>query len=450
MKRIGFILVFCTFFASGGFAASRTTTVASTSIRNGTPTQRVRTTDTPKSTSRVAVSKNKTTKRNTAQTGHATTNRNVSARGGAVVARAASATETQIGAEYENCKAAYFSCMDQFCQLKSDEYRRCSCSDRISTLQSAKNNLTQAGEQLNEFNENLEIVGKTAAQAVAMNTASDGELALTRDKSASQALLTAIMNSIRGNDARVENTRLSDLNSIDLSFDTANSFGTTDIGQTIASYNGGALYTAVYPQCRNAVKTNCNNASLQRAVNAYLMAIEQDCNTVQTAIIKKQRETHAAIRESSSLLDLARAENHQNHNSDDIATCIANIETAILSEDACGANYHKCLDNGEYIDVSTGAPIAGVVDFYKLGTMLTFTNGRTNDEQRLAQNPNNRNFVNAFEKRVKKFAEPALDKCYDDADTWQFRHDKRNAGIGCRTNNDIDPKCFNIKQIIMF
>lgn len=417
MKRIGFILVFCTFFASGGFAASRTTTVASTSIRNGTPTQRVRTTDTPKSTSRVAVSKNKTTKRNTAQTGRATTNRNVSARGGAVVARAASATETQIGAEYENCKAAYFSCMDQFCQLKSDEYRRCSCSDRISTLQSAKNNLTQAGEQLNEFNENLEIVGKTAAQAAAMNTASDGELALTRDKSASQALLTAIMNSIRGNDARVENTRLSDLNSIDLSFDTANSFGTTDIGQTIASYNGGALYTAVYPQCRNAVKTNCNNASLQRAVNAYLMAIEQDCNTVQTAIIKKQRETHAAIRESSSLLDLARAENHQNHNSDDIATCIANIETAILSEDACGANYHKCLDNGEYIDVSTGAPIAGVVDFYKLGTMLTFTNGRTNDEQRLAQNPNNRNFVNAFEKRVKKFAEPALDKCYDDADT---------------------------------
>ena len=35
----------------------------------------------------------------------------------------------------------------------------------------------------------------------------------------------------------------------------------------------------------------------------------------------------------------------------------------------------------------------------------------------MAQNPNNRNFVNAFEKRVKKFAEPALDKCYDDAET---------------------------------
>ena len=188
MKRIGFILVFCTFWASGGFAASRTT-VASTSIRNGTPTQRVRTTDTPKSTSRVAISQNKTTKRNLNQTGRAPTNRNVSARGGAVVARVAT-TETQIGTEYENCKTAYFSCMDQFCQLKSDEYRRCSCSDRISSLKSAKNDLAQAGEQLNAFNENLEIVGKTAAQATAMNTASDGELALTRDKSASHALLT--------------------------------------------------------------------------------------------------------------------------------------------------------------------------------------------------------------------------------------------------------------------
>ena len=307
--------------------------------------------------------------------------------------------------------------MDQFCQLKNDEYRRCSCSDRITSLQSARENLTRAGEQLTAFNENLDIVGKTAAQATAMNTASEGELALMRDKSASAALLTAIMNSIRGNDSRVENNKLSDLNSIDLSFDTANSFGTNDVGQTIALYNGRALYSAVYPQCRTAVAKNCNNASLQRAVNAYLMAIEQDCNTVQTAINTKQKETHAAIRESGAMLDMARAENHRIHNSDDIATCIANIESAIISEEVCGKNYHKCLDNGEYIDVSTGAPIAGVVDFYKLGTMLTFSTGRSNADQKLAQNPNNRTFVTNFEKRVKQFAEPALDKCYDDADT---------------------------------
>ena len=416
MTRIGVILVFCAFFTTGGIAASRVQN-ASPTMRTATTTQRVKTkTVTSRPSTRVATQKTSvrtaTPQTNTAS--RATTNRTTTART-ATVARATSDTRT--GAEYEQCKTAYFACMDQFCQLKSDEYRRCSCSDRITSLQSARENLTRAGEQLTAFNENLDIVGKTAAQATAMNTASDGELALMRDKSASAALLTAIMNSIRGDNSRVENNQLSDLNSIDLSFDAANSFGTTGIGQTIASYNGRALYSAVYPQCRTAVAANCNNASLQRAVNAYLMAIEQDCNTVQTAINTKQKETHAAIRESSAMLDMARAENHRAHNSDDIATCIANIESAIISEEVCGKNYHKCLDNGEYIDVSTGAPIAGVVDFYKLGTMLTFSAGRNNAEQKLAQNPNNRTFVTNFEKRVKQFAEPALDKCYDDADT---------------------------------
>ncbi len=416
MTRIGVILVFCAFFTTGGIAASRVQSTSPT-MRAATTTQRVKT-KTVASRPSVRVATQKTSVRaaipqtNTAS--RAKTNRTTTART-ATVARATSDTRT--GAEYEQCKTAYFACMDQFCQLKNDEYRRCSCSDRITSLQSARENLTRAGEQLTAFNENLDIVGKTAAQAAAMNTASDGELALMRDKSASAALLTAIMNSIRGDNSRVENNQLSDLNSIDLSFDAANSFGTSGVGQTIASYNGRALYSAVYPQCRTAVAANCNNASLQRAVNAYLMAIEQDCNTVQTAINTKQKETHAAIRESSSLLDMARAENHRTHNSDDIATCIANIESAIISEEVCGKNYHKCLDNGEYIDVATGAPIAGVVDFYKLGTMLTFSAGRNNAEQKLAQNPNNRTFVTNFEKRVKQFAEPALDKCYDDADT---------------------------------
>lgn len=418
MRRIGIILVFCTFLATGGFAASRVQNTSPTT-RAGTTTQRVKTQSlATRPTTRVATQKttSRTAKNITTNVNRTISNRQntTSARAG-VVARAT--TDTQIGAEYEQCKTAYFACMDQFCQLKNDDYRRCSCSDRITSLQSARDNLVQAGEQLMAFNENLDIVGKTAAQATAMNTASQGELALSGDKSASSALLSAIMDSIRGTSPRVENNLLSSLNSVNMSFDTANSFGTSSVGQTIAAYNGQALYSAVYPQCRDAVSTSCNTASLQRAVNAYLMAIEQDCNTVQTAINAKQKETHAAIRESSAMLDMARAENHQKHNSDNIATCLANVESAILSEEVCGANYHKCLDNGEYINVATGAPIAGVIDFYKLGTMLSFTSGRSNADQKLAQNPNNRTFVTNFEKRVKQFAEPALDKCYDDANT---------------------------------
>ena len=346
-----------------------------------------------------------------------------------IVSRAAdtetiSMSETRVGAEYERCKNTYFSCMDQFCSLKNDDYRRCSCNDRVFKLADKRAVLADAGEQLTIFTENLDVVGMTAAQASAMRNESEGESALTNDNSASKALLQAIMNSIRGEDSNVGG-KFSDLNSITISFDTTNAFGMADIGQAVAAYNGNALYSAVYPQCRDAVRTDCNNASLQRAITAYLMAIEQDCNTVQAAIENTQKQMKAAVREGSAMLDLARVENRKKHNSSDITTCINEVEAAILSEEVCGKNYHKCLDNGQFIDIATGKPIIGVEDFYKLEQLLTFREGVEAADQKLAQQNKNRMFVSNFEKRTKKFAVNALDKCREDADTvWAEYLDK--------------------------
>ncbi|MBP5485668.1 MAG: hypothetical protein J6Y07_03115 [Alphaproteobacteria bacterium] len=345
--------------------------------------------------------------------------------------------ETRTGAEYARCKSAYFQCMDQFCQLKNDDYRRCSCSSRIYDLMSVRQNIINTNSKITEFTENLDAVGLTAAQATAMHTASDGENALTADTSASKALLTAIMNSIRGGDTTVGG-KMSDLNSINLSFDTVNMFGLTDTSQVIASYNGTELYNAVYPSCRSAVADDCNNASLQRAVTAYLMAIEQDCNTVQNALENKQKDLRAAVRESSAMLDLARIENRNKHNSDNMATCIANVESAILSEQVCGSNYHRCLDNGEFIDVTTGAPITGIAHFYELQNMLKFDSGTDAALQKLAQNPDNREFVRNFENKTKKFATDALDKCTEIADSaWAEYLDKALLDIYYAQRNKV-------------
>ena len=314
--------------------------------------------------------------------------------------------------------------MDQFCSLKNDEYRRCSCSSRINDLISMRKSLDDTNAKLSEFTENLDMVGMTAAQATATHTASDGENALTRDVSASKALLTAIMNSIRGEDSTVAG-KWSDLNSINLSFDTTNMFGLNDTAQVVASYNGTELYNAVYPSCRTVVASDCNDASLQRAVTAYLMAIEQDCNTVQAALDGKKKELKTAIREGDAMLDLARIENRKKHNSSDMTTCINKVEAAILSEQVCGANYHKCLDNGEFIDVTTGAPITGVANFNELGKLLKFEYGKDRVDQKLSQNPANQKFLKNFENKTKKFATDALDTCTEIADTvWSEYLDK--------------------------
>ncbi|MBQ3039279.1 MAG: hypothetical protein IJD41_01815 [Alphaproteobacteria bacterium] len=439
MKKVLIFVALCLGLTDGTYGAVRDGGVA-TRAKNGTTNTTQRLTNSTKS-ARTAARTSTLTPRNTATTTKSATTRATTARATTnnaartatarattqnqspvprVIARATTTdtvdlTQTRTGAEYERCKTAYFTCMDQFCGQKNDDYRRCSCSNRVYDLVDAREILTQAGEQLTVFTENLDVVGMTAAQATAMKTASDGEKALTDDKSASKALLQAILNSIRGKDSSVGG-KFSDLNSINISFDTANAFGTMDAGQAIATYNGQNLYSAVYPQCRAAVRADCNDASLQRAITAYLMAIEQDCNTVETAIENKRKEMKSAIREGSAMLDLARVENRQKHNSSDIATCIAEVESAILSEQVCGAGYHKCLDNGEFIDISTGAPIAGVTNFYQLTEMLKFADGVDAANQKLSKNTANRTFVQNFESRTKKFAADALDKCVEDAD----------------------------------
>ena len=409
-------------------ATARTATRIPATTTSGT-TKRQAITTSGTTSPRAATTKNTVTRSTTPTTTARSATPTVTARAASNTSETTSISETRTGAAYEQCKNAYFACMDQFCQLKNDDYRRCSCSNRVLELTQVRSVMQEAGDQLTVFNENLDTVGLTAAQATAMRTASEGENALTSDTSASKALLQAIMNSIRGDDATVGG-KYSDLNSINLAFDTTNAFGTIDAGAAVAAYNGQNLYSAVYPQCRSAVRADCNDASLQRAINAYLMAIEQDCNTVQTAIETKQKQLKSAVRESSAMLDLARVENRQKHNSDDITSCINNVESAILSEEVCGANYHKCLDNGEFIDISTGAPIAGVEKFYELEKLLTFADGVNAADQKLSKISTNRSFVQNFENRTKKFAQPALDKCTEQADTvWSEYLDKAMLAI---------------------
>jgi len=300
--------------------------------------------------------------------------------------------------------------MDQFCAIKNPNYQRCSCSDRIYDIVQTQTVMQEAVDRLTEFTENLDVVGMTAAQARAIKTATEGENALTDDKSAAKALLNAIMNSIRGEDANVGG-RFSALDTINMRMDFAGGFGGFDDGQEIAMYNGANLYAAIYGRCREAVRPQCNDASLQRAVTAYLMAIENDCNTVQRALDERKKLLATNVRETDAMLDLARIENRQRQNALGRAACLREVESAILSEQVCGPNYRKCLDNGQFIDVTTGRPFEGVVEFFRLAELLRFNEGRDITDQRLTQIAANRGFVTNFENKTRQFAAPVLDRC---------------------------------------
>ena len=124
--------------------------------------------------------------------------------------------------------------MDQFCELKNDSFRRCSCNDKVFKYQEISDTYQNVGERLTEFTENLDVVGLTREQATAMKTATEGEDALTEDKSASKQLLQAIMNAIKGEDSTVGG-KYQNLNSLVISPDMSHAYGMNDYGQIIAA-----------------------------------------------------------------------------------------------------------------------------------------------------------------------------------------------------------------------
>ncbi|MDR2268596.1 MAG: hypothetical protein LBD94_00240, partial [Rickettsiales bacterium] len=403
---------------------SRATATAVVTSRSNTATATRPTSSRQVSSSRQALSRATAVKSRTTKAAAATRKTNIVARtaistgGGrsrAAVSDAVASTRT--GASYEKCKDSYFTCMDQFCAVKNENYRRCSCSDKIHELEGQQQVLESAAEKVNEFNSGLDAVGMTVEQATAMKKASEGELAMGEDQSSGKRLLSAIMNSISGSgETKVGGGTLEKLNSINFEGDSS-AFGGEISGQQLASYNGKTLYTAIYGQCRNVVRTNCTDDALQRAVTAYLMAIENDCGTVSKMIEENRKKMTSAVRESGAMLELARVENRQNHNSADAAECLNAVEKAIKDEQVCGENYKKCLDNGEFINKDTGKPFSGVANFYELANLLTFDSGTNIADQKLASIPTNKPFVQNFVSRNKKFAEPALDKCTEIADT---------------------------------
>jgi hypothetical protein len=355
---------------------------------------------------------------------------------------------TRTGAAYEKCKSSYFTCMDQFCAVKNEKYRRCSCSDKIYELDEQQQVLESAAEKINEFNAGIDAIGMTAAQATAMRQASEGELAMAADNSNSKRILNAIMNSISGSgETNIGGGGLEKLNSV--SFDGNSSmFGADSNGQVLASYDGKTLYSAIYAQCRGVVRPNCTDDALQRAVTAYLMAVENDCATVSKMIGDNRKKMTSAVRESGAMMELARIDNRKSHNSADAVECINAVEASILDEQVCGANYKKCLDNGEFIDKETGNPFTGVTNFNELTDLLKFDERVDIGSQKLTAISSNKLFVQNFIARNKKFAEPALDKCAEIADeVWSTYLDKAMLEIHYAQTakvEEIKTGCFDI------
>ncbi|MBR4859895.1 MAG: hypothetical protein IKV10_01185, partial [Alphaproteobacteria bacterium] len=146
-------------------------------------------------------------------------------------ARAATTTLSQsktFGGEYNTCRNAYFTCMDQFCANQDDSYRRCVCSSKLNQIKSRQNLLSDTANQLQDFKDfNISTIDKSAAEVTAMITETAGEYAqsIAKDTSDSALQLANINNVL----SKSKQKSLSTQGTLDIAGDINQIWATTDL-----------------------------------------------------------------------------------------------------------------------------------------------------------------------------------------------------------------------------
>ncbi len=294
--------------------------------------------------------------------------------------------------------------------MQNESYRRCACSSRLVDIQNKERALSQSATQLQDFKDlNIDVISKTADEVTAMITAAEGEMAAenARDKSASAqqlAGISAVLSSTK-TQSKAESSNVDIAGDIDAIWSTTDFTAAADL----ANLTGEALYNAVHAQCVELVRENCNSdTTLNMAVSAYGMYIENDCSALLTALDKQLNTANATIRTTEREMQTARLENYDAHNSVGIHDCIAQVRTDMAADNACGENYVHCLDiTGRYLNYNTGEPIY-TADFYQLQHQISLSGD-------VLTNPTNATLVAALDNK-RGYAERGLDKCRDLAD----------------------------------
>ena len=313
---------------------------------------------------------------------------------------------------YSKCRTVFNDCMDEFCANKDAQLGRCACSSRVNEFESTKKRLANVEDKLLDFSQRLLTVNLDKEDAMAINQATEGELAYaTKDTSESKKMLDEIAKKLN---TSFNNSNFDQqLNAISLSLDADSAFDSIDslAGASTTTKTGTALYAAALPVCREMALEVCSQDELNIAESGYQMMIEQACNTVKKSYQTQADSAREQIRESSALLDMSRLDIHQKRNSDDILTCKSKMLDMLSDSTVCGDGLGKCLDtSGRYIDPSTGEAFLSL-NLADLATLIT----RPTGDQTWTNAPGNDRFVSYLNSK-KTYLEPAMENCQDIAD----------------------------------
>ena len=296
-----------------------------------------------------------------------------------------------------SCQEQYNECMDQFCAVIDNNQKRCSCSANISKYKKVEDAVNDANAKLNEVAQNIRYIGLSADEIRAIMNETEAEAALSgsTDTTENRNMLEQIEKMIKDPTTLTASYTSGDFGlDMDLDFSSEADLFNLDFLSTntssLSNMRGSELYNAAKSRCKT-VLNQCKKAgsTIQQVSGNYDLAIDKDCIAYEKGLTKLNETLVSNVRSAERMLQKARLAVLQNKNQYDAKSCIGALETCMVDEMVCGADYAKCVDptkkfideNGKVVlgqDISEITKFMGSVDVSTIDSdMLSNAYGMT-------------------------------------------------------------------------
>ena len=250
---------------------------------------------------------------------------------------ATAATNTAVPQE---CQDAFYGCMDSFCMLDNASGGRCQCSDRITELDGALEEILKLDQQTyimaTEGVERLQM-GEAEAQIMARAKAAADKVTIEETKVKNTE---TTKNKIRQLDLSAWNKSIFDEEE-DVFEETEDV--SADLVETFADKKGDELYKSAAKMCVTMVPNQCKQYG-QMVQLVYAQRIKSDCVAYENSLKQQKIASEQKLQTARKALRDAALDEYKNQNKYSTAgECAIAFTQCMQDEAGCGSDYTGCV-----------------------------------------------------------------------------------------------------------
>ena len=243
----------------------------------------------------------------------------------------------------EECRTAFYGCMDAFCMLDSAAGGRCQCSDRVADLNLVLDEIMRLDEQ---------SLAMATEGVERLQMGENAEEIMARAKAAADSVTSKTNTNIaRDSASNSKKTRTLDLsgwrnNNLFDDFD-GDVFGdenksATDIDLSLADKTGDELQGAAAKICVERIPDQCKNSASFLHLT-YAQKVKSDCTAYENSLKQQRTASAEKLQNAQKALRDTALEMYQNENKYDLGQCVARFKQCMQTTAECGEDYSGCV-----------------------------------------------------------------------------------------------------------